>query len=191
MIPGVQADGRAAEILARLQALYPKLIDLSLGRVQRLLAALGDPQMRLPPVIHVAGTNGKGSVCAFLRAIGEAAGWRLHVSTSPHLIRLNERFRVAGTLVGDRALLDVLDTIERVNGGAPITVFEVLTAAGFCLFAAAPAELCVVEVGLGGRFDATNVIAAPARAQSPACRWTIRISWGTGWTGSPGRRPGS
>jgi dihydrofolate synthase/folylpolyglutamate synthase len=161
-IPGVQAEGRAAEILARLQALYPSLIDLSLGRVTRLLAALGDPQDGLPPVIHVAGTNGKGSVCAFLRAIGEAAGWRVHVGTSPHLVRLNERFRVAGALVGDAALLEVLDEIERVNAGAPITVFEVLTAAGFLLFSRADAELCVVEVGLGGRFDATNVVDAPA-----------------------------
>jgi dihydrofolate synthase/folylpolyglutamate synthase len=162
MIPGVQAAGQAAEILARLQKLYPTLIDLSLGRVERLLAALGDPQLRLPPVIHVAGTNGKGSVCAFLRAIGEAACWRVHVGTSPHLVRLNERFRVAGTLVDDAALVAVLADIERVNAGAPITVFEVLTAAGFVLFAGSPADLCVVEVGLGGRFDATNVFPAPA-----------------------------
>jgi dihydrofolate synthase/folylpolyglutamate synthase len=162
LIPGVQAEGQAAAILARLQTLYPSLIDLSLGRIQRLLAALGDPQTRLPPVIHVAGTNGKGSVCAFLRAIGEAAGWRVHVATSPHLVRLNERFRVAGRLVSDHALLAVLHDIEAVNAGAPITVFEVLTAAGYVLFSQTQADLCVVEVGLGGRFDATNVIAAPA-----------------------------
>ncbi len=162
MIPGVQAAGQAAEILARLQQLYPTLIDLSLGRVERLLAALGDPQLRLPPVIHVAGTNGKGSVCAFLRAMGEAAGWRVHVSTSPHLVRLNERFRIAGALVSDGALVAVLAEIERVNDGASITVFEVLTAAAFTLFARTPADLCVVEVGLGGRFDATNVFPAPA-----------------------------
>jgi dihydrofolate synthase/folylpolyglutamate synthase len=158
----VQAAGRAAEILARLQTLYPTLIDLSLGRVQRLLTALGDPQTRLPPVIHVAGTNGKGSTCAFLRAIAEAAGWRVHVGTSPHLVHLNERFRVAGTLVSDDDLVAVLTDIEKVNGGAPITVFEVLTAAGLMLFAGTPAELCVLEVGLGGRFDATNVIDSPA-----------------------------
>ena len=162
MIPGVQAAGQAAEILARLQQLYPTLIDLSLGRVERLLAALGNPQLRLPPVIHVAGTNGKGSVCAFLRAMGEAAGWRVHVSTSPHLVRLNERFRIAGALVSDDALVAVLAEIERVNDGASITVFEVLTAAAFTLFARTPADLCVVEVGLGGRFDATNVFPAPA-----------------------------
>jgi dihydrofolate synthase / folylpolyglutamate synthase len=162
LIPGVQAEGQAAAILARLQKLYPTLIDLSLGRIQRLLAALGDPQTRLPPVIHVAGTNGKGSVCAFLRAIGEASGRRVHVGTSPHLVRLNERFRVAGTLVSDAALLAVLHEIEAVNAGAPITVFEVLTAAAYQLFSRTPADLCVVEVGLGGRFDATNVIDAPA-----------------------------
>ena len=152
----------ADDILRRLEALYPKLIDLSLGRVQRLLADLGNPQTKLPPVIHVAGTNGKGSTCAFLRAIGEAAGWRVHVATSPHLVRLNERFRLAGTLVTDEALTEVLAEIEHVNAGAPITVFEVLAAAGYVLFARTPADLCVVEVGLGGRYDATNVIAAPA-----------------------------
>jgi dihydrofolate synthase/folylpolyglutamate synthase len=162
IIPGVQASGQAAAILARLQTLYPALIDLSLGRVARLLAALGDPQRSLPPVIHVAGTNGKGSTCAFLRAVGEAAGWRVHVSTSPHLVRLNERFRVAGALVDDAALVEVLGEIERVNAGAPVTVFEVLTAAAYLLFARSPADLCVVEVGLGGRFDATNVLPAPA-----------------------------
>jgi dihydrofolate synthase/folylpolyglutamate synthase len=113
-------------------------------------------------VIHVAGTNGKGSTCAFLRAIGEAAAWRVHVATSPHLVRLNERFRVAGALVSDAALTDTLAEIERVNAGAPITVFEVLTAAAYLLFARSAADLCVIEVGLGGRFDATNVIPAPA-----------------------------
>jgi dihydrofolate synthase/folylpolyglutamate synthase len=162
IIPGVPASGHAAAILARLQTLYPTLIDLSLGRIARLLAALDDPQRRLPPVIHVAGTNGKGSTCAFLRAIAEAADWRVHVGTSPHLVRLNERFRIAGQLVSDGELADVLAEIERVNAGAPITVFEVLTAAEFMLFATHPAELCIVEVGLGGRFDATNVLAAPA-----------------------------
>ncbi len=130
--------------------------------MQRLLADLGDPQLHLPPVIHVAGTNGKGSTCAFLRAMGEAAGLRVHVSTSPHLVRLNERFRVAGELVSDAALAGVLSEIERVNAGAPVTVFEVLTAAAYVLFARHPSDLCVVEVGLGGRFDATNVIPAPA-----------------------------
>ena len=149
-------------ILGRLQTLYPQLIDLSLGRVQRLLHDLGDPQDHLPPVIHVAGTNGKGSTCAFLRAIGEAAGWRVHVTISPHLVHLRERFRVAGALVDDAVLAATLAEIEQVNAGQPITMFEALAAAGYLLFARSPADLCVVEVGLGGRFDATNVVAAPA-----------------------------
>ena len=127
-----------------------------------MLADLGNPQLRLPPVIHVAGTNGKGSTCAFLRAIGEAAGWRVHVATSPHLVRLNERFRLAGTLVSDALLIATLSEIEQVNAGSPITVFEVLTAAAVLLFARNPADLCVIEVGLGGRFDATNVVPRPA-----------------------------
>jgi dihydrofolate synthase/folylpolyglutamate synthase len=163
-LPGVSAAGQATAILDRLQKLYPQLIDLSLGRVQRLLADLGHPERQLPPVIHVAGTNGKGSTCAFLRAVGEAAGWRVHVTTSPHLVNLRERFRVAGRLVDDEVLTATLAEIEAVNAGQAITVFEVLAAAGFLLFARAPAELCVVEVGLGGRFDATNVVDAPACA---------------------------
>ena len=128
----------------------------------RLLGQLGDPQLALPPVFHVAGTNGKGSTCAFARAIGEAAGWPVHVTISPHLVFLRERFRVAGELVSDEVLSDVLAEIEAVNAGGEITVFEALVAAGYVLFARVPARLCVVEVGLGGRFDATNVIASPA-----------------------------
>jgi dihydrofolate synthase/folylpolyglutamate synthase len=128
----------------------------------RLLGQLGDPQLALPPVVHVAGTNGKGSTCAFARAIGEAAGWPVHVTISPHLVHLRERFRVAGELVSDEALSDVLAEIERVNAGQAITVFEALVVAGYLLFARTPARLCVVEVGLGGRFDATNVVPAPA-----------------------------
>ena len=153
---------RTDAILARLHGLYPSLIDLSLGRLCELLAKLGHPERRLPPVIHVAGTNGKGSTCAFLRAIGEAAGLRTHVYTSPHLVRFNERIRLAGRLVEDDTLNAALEEIERVNGGAPITVFEVVTAAALHLFARVPAELCVLEVGLGGRGDATNVIDRPA-----------------------------
>ncbi len=154
--------GRAEAILSRLHLLYPKLIDLSLDRVQRLLDALGNPERHLPPVVHVAGTNGKGSTCAFLRAIGEQAGMCVHVTTSPHLVRLTERFRVAGAQVREAALVAVLSEIEAINDGAAITVFEVLAAAGFVLFARNAADLCVVEVGLGGRFDATNVVARPA-----------------------------
>ena len=156
------APGRIEPIIARIHALHPRLIDLSLGRLQRLLEQLGHPERRLPPIIHVAGTNGKGSTCANLRAMAEAAGLRVHVYTSPHLVRFNERFRVAGHLVADAALADAFETVERINGGAPITVFEVITAVAFHLFAATPADLCVLEVGLGGRGDATNVIERPA-----------------------------
>jgi dihydrofolate synthase/folylpolyglutamate synthase len=147
--------------LNRLHHLYPKLIDLSLDRLFRLLDSLGNPHLQLPPVIHVAGTNGKGSCCAFIRAIAEAAGLRVHVYTSPHLVRFNERIRLAGALVTDDALAGALDEIEAVNAGNQITVFEAITAAAFLLFARIPADLCVLEVGLGGRFDATNVIAPP------------------------------
>ena len=147
--------------IERLQTLYPKLIDLRLDRLQRLLAALGNPEQRLPPVIHVAGTNGKGSVCAFARAIAEAAGLRVHVYTSPHLVRFNERIRVAGTEIDDQTLDDILAEIERVNDAAPITVFEAITAAGLLAFSRTPADLALIEVGLGGLYDATNVIPAP------------------------------
>jgi dihydrofolate synthase/folylpolyglutamate synthase len=147
--------------LARLHDLYPKLIDLSLERLLRLLSALGDPHLHLPPVIHVAGTNGKGSTAAFMRAMAEAAGLRVHVYTSPHLVRFNERIRLAGALVADDVLAAALDEIETHNAGNQITVFEAITAAAFLLFARMPADLCILEVGLGGRLDATNVIGPP------------------------------
>ncbi len=150
------------QIAARLERLHPRLIDLSLDRLETLLARLGHPEHRLPPVVHVAGTNGKGSTCAFVRAMAEAAGQRVHVYTSPHLVRFNERIRIAGTLVSDDRLIATMERIERINDGAPITVFEVITAAAFVLFDETPADLCVLEVGLGGRGDATNLIAAPA-----------------------------
>src|SRR5579875_2643262 len=121
-------SARIEGIVARLHSLHPRLIDLSLERLRTLLAKMGHPERRLPPVIHVAGTNGKGSTCAFLRAIGEAAGWRVHVYTSPHLVRFNERIRVAGSVVSDAALEQALEEVERVNAGAAITVFEVITA---------------------------------------------------------------
>jgi dihydrofolate synthase / folylpolyglutamate synthase len=149
-------------IIARLHGLHPRLIDLSLERLQVLLAKLDHPEQRLPPVIHVGGTNGKGSTCAFVRAMAEAAGQRVHVYTSPHLVRFNERFRIAGKLVSDEALEDAFEHVERVNAGTAITVFEVMTAVAFHLFALTPADICVLEVGLGGRGDATNVIARPA-----------------------------
>ena len=152
-------------ILTRLTALHPKRIDLSLGRLERLLAALNHPERHLPPVIHVAGTNGKGSTIAFLRAILEAGGKRVHTYTSPHLVRFNERFRLGaegeGKFVSDDALAVALEECERANGDAPITVFEITTAAGLLLFARNPADILLLEVGLGGRLDATNVIAHP------------------------------
>lgn len=151
-------SGRSGEILERLNKLYPALIDLSLDRLKRLLNDLGNPEQHMPPIIHVAGTNGKGSTCAFLRAIGEEAGLKVHVSTSPHLVDVTERFRIAGHLVSEDELSTTLIEIEHVNQQQPITVFEVLTAAAFVLFARHPADLAIIEVGLGGRFDATNII---------------------------------
>jgi dihydrofolate synthase / folylpolyglutamate synthase len=152
-------------IVARLLGLHPRLIDLSLDRMWRILDALGHPERRLPPVIHVAGTNGKGSVIAFMRAILEAAGLRVHVYTSPHLVRFNERFRLGqaggGVLVSDEELAAALTECEAANGAAPITVFEIETAAAFVLFARHPADVLLLEVGLGGRLDATNVIERP------------------------------
>ncbi|WP_419899861.1 bifunctional folylpolyglutamate synthase/dihydrofolate synthase [Roseomonas sp. USHLN139] len=153
---------RSEAIIDRLHGLHPKLIDLSLERLQRLLAALDHPERRLPPVVHVAGTNGKGSTCAFLRAIAEAAGQRVHVYTSPHLVRFHERVRLAGSLVSEEALTAALEDVEAANQGQPITVFEVTTAVALLLFSRVPADLLVLEVGLGGRFDATNVVEQPA-----------------------------
>lgn len=153
--------------LARLQALHPKLIDLSLDRMRRLCAALGDPQDRLPPVIHVAGTNGKGSTVAYLRAMAESAGLAVHVFTSPHLVRFAERIRLAGTLITDAHLADVLDRVEAANAGQEITFFEITTAAAFVAFAEVPADLCIVEVGLGGILDATNVVTPKVSVITP------------------------
>jgi len=153
-------------IVARLTALHPKRIDLSLDRVQKLLAALDHPERKLPPVIHVAGTNGKGSTVAFLRAILDAAGLRVHAYTSPHLVRFNERFRLGepggGRLVSDEELASTLEECEGANAGNPITVFEITTAVGLMLFARHPADVLLMEVGLGGRLDATNVVDSPA-----------------------------
>ena len=152
-------------ILARLLALHPRRIDLSLDRMTRVLERLGHPERRVPPVIHVAGTNGKGSTIAFLRAMLEAAGKSVHVYTSPNLVRINERFRLGrpdgGKLVADEELADALAECERANGDAPITIFEIETAAAFVLFARHQADMLLLEVGLGGRLDATNVIERP------------------------------
>ena len=151
--------------LARLTSLHPKLIDLTLDRMWRILAALDHPERKLPPVIHVAGTNGKGSTIAFMRAILEAAGLRVHVYTSPHLVRFNERVRLGGDGEGrfatDAELADALAECETANAGHPITVFEITTAAALLLFARHPADVLLLEVGLGGRLDATNVIERP------------------------------
>jgi len=148
--------------LERLRALHPIKIDLSLGRTLRLLKDLDNPQDRLAPVVHVAGTNGKGSTIAFLRAIAEAAGLKVHAFTSPHLVRFAERIRLAGTLITDAHLEEVILHVEKVNAGQPITFFEITTVAGLLAFSQAPADLCIIEVGLGGRFDSTNVFDHPA-----------------------------
>ncbi|HEX5377593.1 MAG TPA: folylpolyglutamate synthase/dihydrofolate synthase family protein [Phenylobacterium sp.] len=149
-------------VIQRLRANHPSLIDLTTGRVERLLAALGHPERRLPPVIHVAGTNGKGSTVAYLRAIAEAAGLKVHAITSPHLVRFAERIRVAGTLISDQRLNELTDQLEAANAGEPISFFEITTVLAFQAFADTPADLCIVEVGLGGRYDATNIFEAPA-----------------------------
>ncbi|MBK5950240.1 bifunctional folylpolyglutamate synthase/dihydrofolate synthase [Rhodobium orientis] len=155
----------ADAILERLVALHPKSIDLSLDRMWQVLAALDHPERRLPPVIHIAGTNGKGSTSATLKAVLEAAGKSVHVYTSPHLVRFNERVRLGakggGRFVSDVALAEALLKAEDLNGGSPITIFEITTAAAFDLFAAHPADYLLLEVGLGGRLDATNVVDRP------------------------------
>lgn len=161
MSEGSAPPAPLGELRARLTRLHPVAIDLTLGRIERLLAALGHPERKLPPVIHVAGTNGKGSTVAFLRAILEATGLKVHAYTSPHLVRVNETIRIAGRLVGDDELLAALAHCERVNAGAPITLFEIETAAALWLFAQHPADVTLLEVGLGGRLDATNVIEHP------------------------------
>ena len=148
--------------LARFQALHPQLIDLSLGRTERLLAALDHPERKLPPVIHVAGTNGKGSTIAFMRAILEAAGKRVHVYTSPHLVQFHERIRLAGQLVREDELVAAFERAEAVNAGEAITFFEITTVVALDLFARHPADVVLLEVGLGGRMDTTNVIPPPA-----------------------------
>jgi dihydrofolate synthase/folylpolyglutamate synthase len=154
-------------ILDRLMRLHPKLIDLELGRIERLLADVGAPHRKLPPVVHVAGTNGKGSLVAYLRAMAEAAGYRVHVYTSPHLVRFNERIRVAGALIDDGLLEDVLTEAEQANREQPITFFEITTVAAFLAFARVPADLAVIEVGMGGRMDTTNVVEPALAAITP------------------------
>ncbi len=145
-------------ILERLQSLHPKLIDLELDRTQKLLGELGAPHLKMPPVVHVSGTNGKGSVIALLRGALEAAGYKVHVYTSPHLVRFNERIRLAGEIIDDERLSEILEVCEDANKGRPITFFEITTVAAFVAFARTPADIVLLETGLGGRFDATNTI---------------------------------
>jgi len=149
-------------ILDRMMSLHPKIIDLTLDRMWRLLTALGNPQNDMPPVIHIAGTNGKGSTQAMLRAGIEGAGKTAHAYTSPHLVRFHERIRLAGELISEAALTAVLDECDTANGGTSITYFEITTAAALLAFARTPADFTLLEVGLGGRLDATNVIDSPA-----------------------------
>ncbi|HEX2591274.1 MAG TPA: Mur ligase family protein, partial [Rhizomicrobium sp.] len=163
IISGAKSDA----ILERLLKLHPKrtqhqTIDLALYRIERLLADLGHPEDKLPPVIHVAGTNGKGSVCAFSRAMLEAQGMKVHMHISPHLVRFHERIRLAGELISEEELCATLEEVERVNAGQEITYFEITGAATFLAFSRHPADALVLEVGLGGKYDATNVVRKPA-----------------------------
>ena len=152
---------QAEAILDRLIKLHPKSIDLGLDRIKALLGKLGNPHLSLPPTIHVAGTNGKGSTSAFLRAMLEADGKSVHVYSSPHLVHFHERIRLAGSYVSDEKLVETLRRCEEVNGDEPITFFEITTVVAFVLFAEMPADFLILEVGLGGRLDATNVIEDP------------------------------
>src|SRR3984957_4225352 len=153
---------RSDAVLKRLLALHPKKIDLALDRILRLLASLGNPHLKLPPVIHVAGTNGKGSACAFARAMLEAQGLKVHVHISPHLVRFHERIRLGGKLISEEALVSLLEEVEEINQGREITFFEITAAAMFLAFSRYPADAVVLEVGLGGTYDATNVVPKPA-----------------------------
>lgn len=148
--------------LEQFEGLYPKTIELSLGRIESVLETLGRPQDKLPPTIHVAGTNGKGSTCAYLRAMAERDGLKVHVYSSPHLVRFNERIRLAGELVEDTALIGWIDRVYAALDGRSITRFEATTATALLAFGEIPADLLILEVGLGGRFDATNVVDDPA-----------------------------
>jgi len=148
-------------ILERLLTLHPKTIDLSLGRMRDILNKLGNPEKKLPPVIHVSGTNGKGSTIAYLRSILESANLSIHVYTSPHLVRFAERIRINGKIISESYLEEVLEICEEINAGEPITYFEITTAAAFKAFADNPADILILEVGLGGRLDATNVVEQP------------------------------
>ena len=146
---------------------HPRVITLGLERIERLLKRLGSPEKRLPPLVHVAGTNGKGSLVAYLRAMTEAAGYRVHVYTSPHLVRFNERIRIAGRLIEDNELGELLTECEEANGEEPISFFDITTALAYLAFSRVPADIGIIEVGMGGRFDSTNVIEPAVSAITP------------------------
>ena len=164
------ADGISKQLetaLATLAALHPKKIDLGLGRVLRVLEKLGNPQHKLPPAIHVAGTNGKGSTIAFIRAMCEAAGLKVHAYNSPHLVKFNERITLASKHIDDARLLDVIERVRAANDGDELSFFEATTAAAFLAFSETPADIAIIEVGLGGRYDATNVFDPAVCAIAP------------------------
>jgi len=146
---------------------HPRVITLGLERIERLLKRLGSPEKKLPPLVHVAGTNGKGSLVAYLRAMTEAAGYRVHVYTSPHLVRFNERIRIAGRLIEDNELGELLTECEEANGEEPISFFDITTALAYLAFSRVPADIGIIEVGMGGRFDSTNVIEPAVSAITP------------------------
>lgn len=157
-MPNRNSGETVEQALATLQALHPKKIDLGLERIERVLKKLGDPQHKLPPTIHIAGTNGKGSTVAYLRAFAQAAGLKAHVYTSPHLVHFRERIVVGSEEISDKDLVDVLARTREANAGEPLSFFEATTAAALLAFSENPADICIIEVGLGGRYDATNVI---------------------------------
>ena len=161
-MPNSSSRETVEQALTTLAALHPKKIDLGLDRILNVLTKLGNPQERLPPVVHIAGTNGKGSTVAYLRAFAEAARLKAHVYTSPHLVHFRERIVVGSEEITDAALVDVLSRMRKANDGAPLSFFEATTAAMFLAFSESPADIALIEVGLGGRYDATNVI-------TPAC----------------------
>jgi dihydrofolate synthase/folylpolyglutamate synthase len=186
----LSATTRSDAVLARLLSLHPKKIDLALDRILRLLADLSNPHLKLPPVIHVAGTNGKGSACAFARAMLEAQGLKVHVHTSPHLVRFHERIRLAGRLISEEALVSLLEEVEQVNRGREITFFEITAAAMFLSFARHPADAVVLEVGLGGTYDATNVVPDPAMTVIQPVGMDHKEFLGTDLAGIAGEKAG-
>ncbi|WP_373354857.1 folylpolyglutamate synthase/dihydrofolate synthase family protein [Pseudoroseicyclus sp. CXY001] len=161
LAPRAASQEASDALLARMMQLHPKVIDLTLERLERLMPALGNPEAALPPIVHIAGTNGKGSTQAMIRAGLEAAGRRVHAYTSPHLARFHERIRLAGEIISEEALAGVLAEAEAANAGANITYFEITTAAAYLAMSRVPADYALIEVGLGGRWDATNIFAAP------------------------------